>query len=91
MQIDRETGGKRRDRHDEVAADIFSIVLLSQLNVMLNFAIKAMYTVPRRKILLRKIFLRINRKKILMWILNANVGRCDYIRHVCVSCIIFVI
>jgi hypothetical protein len=36
---------KRRDRQDEAAADIFSIVLLSHLNVMLNFAIKAIYNI----------------------------------------------
>jgi len=36
---------KRRDRQDEAAADIFSIVLLSHLNVMLNFAIKAIYKI----------------------------------------------
>jgi len=41
MQIDRETDGeKRKDRHDEVGANIFAVALLSRLNVMLNFAIK---------------------------------------------------
>jgi hypothetical protein len=38
----RETG-KRRDRHDEAVTNIFAVALLSRLNVMLNFAIKAIF------------------------------------------------
>jgi len=34
---------KRRDRHDEAVANISAIALLSRLNLMLNFAIKAIY------------------------------------------------